>query len=154
MSRKTRTDYVGSARDRARQAATQIAPVAEQVKPLAKNTGEAAKRGLRRTRAWAAPQVERTGHVLQDSVAPKVSAMLSAAAQRIDPAKPARGRWRKPVGVATITAAVSAAVAYLRSRMKPQTTTADGGRAPAGASHNGRAPAEKGADLTEHTPAS
>src|SRR5260221_9258819 len=48
----------------------------------------AARRRVRKTRAWAAPQVEHAGQVLQDSVAPKVSALLSAAARRLEPAKP------------------------------------------------------------------
>lgn len=154
MSRKNTADYVGTARDRARQAASQLGPVAEQVKPLAKSTSLAARRGLHRTRAWAAPQVERTGHVLQDNVAPKVSAMLSAAAQRIDPGKPARRRWGKPLGVvATVTAAASAAVAYLRSRMRPQATPVGGGSSSEATVHNGQAPAES-AGVSERTSAS
>ena len=60
------------------QACENIGP-AERAKPLAKSTGEAARRGFLRTRAWAAPQVERSGQALQDTVAPKVSAMLSSA---------------------------------------------------------------------------
>jgi hypothetical protein len=105
-------------------AADQLKPMAAQVKPLAQSTGEAARRGILRTRAWAAPQVERSGQVLQDTVAPKVSAMLSSAAQRIDPAKPRRdGRWRLPVGIAAaIAAAASAAAAFLGNRKKTGTT--------------------------------
>ena len=92
---------------------------ADQVKPLAQNTGDAAKRTLLRTRAWAAPQLERTGHALQDNVAPKVSAMLTTAAQRIDPAKPKRGQWRLPVGIAAaLAAAASAAAAVLSQKAR------------------------------------
>lgn len=120
MSRKTRIYEASS--DRARQAAAQLKPAAAQVKPLAKSTGAAARRGVRRTRVWAAPQVERTGQVLQDSVAPKVSALLSSAAQRIDPAKPQRSRWRKTAGIAGLTAAASAVAALVRNRMKPGAT--------------------------------
>lgn len=115
MSGKKRTE----AWDRAQKATERIKPVAEQMKPLAKSTGQAARRQLFRTRAWAAPRVERTGKVLEDTVAPKVSSMLSSAAERIDPAKPKRGRWRLPVGIATaVTAAASAAAAVLRKRSK------------------------------------
>ncbi|HXP20648.1 MAG TPA: hypothetical protein VN840_13480 [Streptosporangiaceae bacterium] len=138
MSRKSRHSGLGSARDRARRAAAHVKPVAAQVKPLARSTGEAARHRVRKTRAWAAPQVERTGQVLQDTVAPKVSAVLSSAAQRLDPAEPRRRQWRKRIGAATITAAASAAAALLRSRRKPDGATpadADGPEfaAPAGA---------------------
>ena len=105
---------------RARQTAQDAKPVAAQVKPLANDTKAAASRGLRKARAWAAPQVERTGQVIQDSVAPaarrgvrkarawaapqvdrtgqviqdtvapKVAAALHSSAQRLDPDKPKR----------------------------------------------------------------
>ena len=103
---------------RARQTAQDAKPVAAQVKPLANGTkaatgrglrkaqawaapqvertgqviqesvAPAARRGLRRARVWAAPQVDRTGQVIQDTVAPKVAAALHASAQRLDPGKP------------------------------------------------------------------
>lgn len=113
------------ARDRARKTAAQVKPAAAQVRPLAQSTQAAARRGVRRTRAWAAPQVERTGQVLQDSVAPKVSALLSSAAQRLDPAKPPRRRWRKVAGIATLTAVGSAIAAAVRNSRKPDVTTPD-----------------------------
>ena len=117
MSGDKRTE----ARDRMRKAADQIKPMAAHMKPLAKTTGEAARRQVFRTRAWAAPRVERTGKVLQETVAPKVSELLSEAAERIDPAKPKRGRWRLPVGIATaVAAAASGAAAVLRKRLKTQ----------------------------------
>jgi hypothetical protein len=87
---------------------------ADQVKPIAQSTGDAARRTILRTRAWAAPQLERTGHALQDNVAPKMSAMLSSAAQRIDPAKkPKTGQWRLPVGIAAALAAAASAAAAI-----------------------------------------
>lgn len=113
--------------DRTRKATDQIKPLADQVKPLAKSTGEAARKQWFRTRAWAAPRVERTGKVLQETVAPKVSDMLSEAAERIDPAKPKRGRWRLPVGIATaVAAAASGAAAVIRKRSKTQASAAEG----------------------------
>jgi hypothetical protein len=120
MSRKKETSQ---ARDRARRAAAQLRPAAAQVKPLVGGAGAVAKHGVYRTRSWAAPQVERTGQVLRDSVAPKISALLSSAAQRLDPAKPRHARWRNPAGVATVTATASAAAAYLRHRRKPDSAT-------------------------------
>ena len=128
MSPKNRS---GTVVDGARHAAAQLKPVAERAKPLARSTGQAARRQVLRTRAWAAPRVEHSGQVLQDTVAPKVSAMMSEAARRLDPAQPRQRRWAKPVGLlATLTAAGGAVAAYLRNRNKPaglpaQTGTAD-----------------------------
>jgi len=125
MSPKNRSETI---KDGARQAAAQLKPAAERAVPLAKTTGEAARRGILRTRAWAAPQVERSGQALQDTVAPKVSAMLSSAAKRIDPAQPRYRRWQKPVGLATLTAAAGAVAAFFgirRRQADPTMTAAD-----------------------------
>jgi hypothetical protein len=149
MSRKKETSQV---QDRARQAAAQLKPLAAQVKPLASSARAATKRGAHRTRAWAAPQVEHTGEVLQHRVAPKVSAWLSSAAQRLDPGKPRRARWRTPAGLATVTAAASAAAAYVRHRRKADsmTTPADADeQARAGEMRDGQAASRAGADV-EH----
>ncbi len=127
MSPKNKT---GTVRDSARQAAAQLKPAAERAKPIAKTTGQAARRQLLRTRAWAAPRVEHSGQVLQDTVAPKVSAMMSEAARRLDPAQPRQRGWRKPVGlVATLTAAGGAVAAFLRNRSKPVYPPAETGTA-------------------------
>jgi hypothetical protein len=116
MSRSKRIDKTGAAAaaafDRARQAAAQV-------KPLSSSAQAAAGRGLHRARAFAAPQVERAGQALEDSVAPKVSAMLSSAAQRLEPAKPRRRRWRKLAGISLLAAAASAVAAVVRNRAKP-----------------------------------
>lgn len=117
--------------DNARQAAAQLKPAAEKAKPYARSAGHAARRQLLRTRAWAAPQVERSGRALQETVAPKAAAMLkdtvgpkaasllSEAAKRIDPAQPRQRHWRTGLGLASVTAAVGALVAWLRGRVKP-----------------------------------
>jgi hypothetical protein len=104
-----------AASDRGRQAAAKL-------KPYASSARTAAGRGVHRTRAFAAPQVERAGQALEDSVAPKVSALLSSAAQRLEPPKPQRRRWRKLVGISLLTAAISAGVAIVRSRTTPDLT--------------------------------
>ena len=121
MSRTNRTQKVAaSAQDRAREVAAKLKPAAAQVKPLARNTQAAAQRGLHAGRSWAAPRVERTGHVLQTSVAPKVADMLSSAARRIEPEKPRSRRWWTLPGIAVLVAAgASAAAAALRKRSAP-----------------------------------
>ena len=127
MFRRKRNDEADTsasgAWDRVRKAAAQVMPVAARMKPLARSTGVAARRGVHRTRALAVPQVERAGQILQESVAPKVSALLSSAAERLEPAKPPRRRWRKLVGISMITAAASAVAAVVRIRKKPDPTT-------------------------------
>jgi hypothetical protein len=106
---------------------------------------------MRSTRAWAAPRVERTGQVLQDSVAPKVSAWLSTAARRLEPAKPHRSRWHKLAGFSGLGAAAGAAAALVRNRKKPDSATPAaatdaGNAAPATATSDGRATASTDAD--------
>jgi hypothetical protein len=118
MSRKSKrkheTGMVASGARAARQ-------MAAKVKPLARSTGATTARGMRKTRAWAAPQVEHAGQVLEDSVTPRVSAMLSSAARRLEPARPRSGRWRKLAGGSALTAAAGAVAALVRSRRKPDT---------------------------------
>ena len=126
MSRKGRNDEPGtkpsSPWHRAGQAAAQVKPVAVQLKPLARSIGAAARRRAYKTRAWQL-QVEHAGQVLQASVAPKVSALLSAAARRLEPAKPRRRRWRELVGVSMLAAAAGVVAAVVRNRRKPEVTT-------------------------------
>jgi len=153
MSRKERNQKARMAATGAgRRVAAQVKPVAAQIKPLAQSTGAAAIRRVRTTRAWAAPRVERTGLVLQHNVAPKVSAWLSLAARRLEPAKPQRARWRKLAGISALTAAAGAAAAFARNRMKRQSTTPEaetdtGDVAPAAAATDGQAMAGPGADV-------
>src|SRR6266567_300130 len=109
---------------RARQTAQDAKPVAAQVRPLANDTKAAASRSLRKARAWAAPQVDRTGQVLQDTVAPKVAAALHSSAQRLDPDKSRRNGWLKAAGITALLAAAGAIVAVLRRRAAPSATTA------------------------------
>jgi hypothetical protein len=108
---------------RARQTAQDAKPIAAQVKPLANDTKAAASRGLRKARSWSAPKVDRTGQVLQDTVAPKVAAALHSSAQRLDPDKPKRNGWRMAAGISAVLALAGAAAAALRNRIKPSATT-------------------------------
>jgi hypothetical protein len=142
MSRSKTTGKAGTAAaaalDRVRQAAAQV-------KPHASGARTAAGRGVHRARALAAPQVERVGHALEDSAAPKVSAMLSSAARRLEPPKPQRRRWRKLAGISLLTAAASTVAAAVRNRAKPDLT------APADADTDSAAPAAEVHDETART---
>ncbi len=88
-----------------------------QARPVTSSARTAARKGIVHARIWAAPRLEHTGHTLEDQVAPRMAAMLSAAARRIEPA-PARRRRRWPVLAAgLVTAAgLSATAAYLLKR--------------------------------------
>jgi hypothetical protein len=156
MSRKKRnqraTMAATGARRRARRVAAQVKPTAAHIKPIAQSTTAAATRGVRRTRTWAAPRVERTGLVLQDSVAPKVSAWLSLAARRLEPVRPHRARWRKLAGLSVLTAAAVAAAAFARNRKKADSIasmadTDAGNVAPAAATGDGHAMASADTDV-------
>jgi hypothetical protein len=98
--------------DRARGAAVKA-------RPLAGSLRAAAGRGVHGARAWAAPHLRTTGTALQDTVAPKVSAVLSSAADRLEPTEPRR-RWRKLAGISVLTAAGSAVAAVIRKRGEPR----------------------------------
>jgi len=145
--------------DRARQAAAQVKPVTARVRSLARSAGATARRRVRKTRAWAAPQAERMAQVLQGSVAPKVSALLSSAARRLEPARPRRRPWRKLAAIAVLAAAASAAAALVLNRRKPEVTTsaagADAGElAPAAQMRDGKARTGTGVDVDGRVSAS
>lgn len=123
MSRMKRNHEASGTLARARQTAAQVKPAAAHVQALASTAGAAARRRVYKTRAWAAPQVDRTGQVLQDRVAPKVSAVLSSAARRLEPAEPKRRPWRKLAVSSVLTTAASAVAAIVRNRRKPEAAT-------------------------------
>jgi hypothetical protein len=102
---------------RGRLMAARMKPAAASVKPLADSSAAVAKRSMIRTRAWAAPQVAHAGHFVQDSAAPKFSAMLFSAAKRLDPARRRGQRWRKVAGASAVGAA-GGMVAVTRIRRK------------------------------------
>jgi|SRR5690242_17829827 len=120
---------------RARQMAEAAKPVAAQVKPLASDARQAAGRGVYRARVWAAPQVERTGRVFQDTVAPKVADALQASAQKLDPGQPPHRSWRKGAAVVSIllAAAATAVAAMARKRKAQSAASVEAGEAAPGA---------------------
>lgn len=123
MSRTKRNHEASGTLGRVRRAAAQVKPTGAHVTTLASSAGTAARRRVRKTRAWAAPQVDRTGQVLQDKIAAKVAAVLSAAARRLEPAEPKRRPWRKLAVGSVGTTAVAAVAAVVLNRRKPQAAT-------------------------------
>jgi hypothetical protein len=159
MSRIKRNHETTSALDPARQAAAGLKPAAAHVKPLASRPAAAARRQVRRTRSLAAQQVDRTGQILQDSVAPKVSALLSPAARRLEPAEPKRRHWRKLAVGSALTAAASVVAAVVLNRRKPDVATpaeeADADKVtPTAKTRDGQARTRTGADADGRVPTS
>ena len=97
------------------------------VQPLAKRSSTAAKHRVRAARGQLAPRIERTGHALEETVAPKVASYLSTAARRVAPDVPRPSRWRAPSRMAGLAAAAGAAVAVVRHRQKPQSAGSPNG---------------------------
>jgi hypothetical protein len=122
-----------SAGGRTLQAARPIV-LARAAVPVAKTVGTAAREGARSAaawsaprvngaRAWTAPRIERSGLVIRDTMAPKISEMLTATARRVDVTAPRadvpapRRRWPMVVaGTALLAAVGAAAVVVLRRR--------------------------------------
>src|SRR5499427_5642160 len=130
-------------RQLAQQAAEAAKPVAAQVKPLASDARQAAGRGVYRARAWAAPQVHRTGEVLQDTVAPKVAAALHSSAQRLDPGEAPHRGWRKgAAAISILLAAAAAAVAAVAARNRKARAAMAGGEEAAPAADEANAGAD------------
>lgn len=108
------------ARQQARRAASQVGPFAASARVSARRGMYGARRGVRSARAWTAPRLDRSGHVLQNQVAPVVAAMLRRAARRIEPAKTRRRRWPfLAAGLVSATCAAAAAVFMNRRGAMP-----------------------------------
>lgn len=131
-----------------RQARQQARQAAAQAGPLASSAKVTAGRGVHRMRAWAAPRLESSGHALESRLAPRVSAMMSSAAKRVDPDPRKRRRW--PFLMAGLVALAAAAGAVVRrssatpwrsSQPQEDAVAADARTEPA-ANANGAAKAE------------
>jgi hypothetical protein len=104
---------------RAREAAAHMAP-------LARNAQLTAKQGVYSARVWAAPRLERMGRALQDDMAPRMSAMLSATARKVQPARPPRRRWPVLAAGMLMIAGGGAAAAVALSRRNAASVMAFG----------------------------
>jgi hypothetical protein len=93
---------------RGRRTAAQATPIA--------SAAQLGRHGVLRARIWAAPRLDRTGQALEFQVAPRVAAVLSATARRIEPVEPKRRRWPLVAGGLVVAAGLSATAAFLLSR--------------------------------------
>lgn len=97
-------------------AATAGRRAAAQAAPLAASAADMGRRGVYRARVWTAPRLDRTGQALEHRVAPRVAAMLSATAKRIEPVQPRRRRWPLVAAGVIAAAGLSATAAFLMNR--------------------------------------
>jgi hypothetical protein len=112
---------------RARKIAMQAAKLADQARPMTKSAALTARRRagtaaswagpkVGRFRAWMAVRATRSSVAVQDTVAPRVAAMLAATARRLDPPKPRSRRMPKMLAGTALLAAGAAAAAAMAMR--------------------------------------
>jgi hypothetical protein len=112
---------------RATKIAMQASKLADQARPITKNAAMSAKRQAGSAAEWAGPKVvtirtwmavraARGSVSVEESIAPKLAAMLEATARRLDPPKPRSRRMPKILAGAALFAAGCAAAAALAMR--------------------------------------
>ena len=117
---------------RARKIATQASKLADQAGPMTKNAArnarhragtaaDWAKPRVGRVRAWMAVRAARGSVSVQETVAPRLSAMLAATARRLDPPKPRSRRFPKVLAGTALLAAGAAAAAAMAIRNRQRT---------------------------------
>lgn len=115
-SEQVRAKAVKARRQARQQAGVAATKAAAQAAPLAATATLAARQGFHSMRAWTAPRLEQSGRALEKKVAPRMSAMLSSAARKIEPSRRTRRRWPFFVaGLVALGAAAGAAAAGWRS---------------------------------------
>jgi hypothetical protein len=145
-TRKRSADGLAGLRDRAAAGAQRAMPAAKnaipKAVPIARNAGTAvrhsaedaaawarprvdevtawAKPRVDDARSWAAPRLERSGHAVQETLAPAISEAMISTARRLEvkPARKPRG-WAKMLAVAMLIAAAASAAAAAVMRRRP-----------------------------------
>jgi hypothetical protein len=112
---------------RARKIAMQASKLAEQAGPMSKKAALTARRGaggaadwarprVGRARAWMAVRAARGSIAMQETIGPRVSAMLAATARKLDPPRTRSRRWPKLLAGTALLAAGAAAAAAMAMR--------------------------------------
>src|SRR5215472_5541871 len=127
MSGKRTAMPAADVQRRATKIAMQASKLADQARPITMNAAMSAKRQAGSAAEWAGPKVvtirtwmavraARGSVSVQESMAPKVAAMLEATARRLDPPKPRSRRMPKILAGAAILAVGCAAAAAMAMR--------------------------------------
>lgn len=116
---------------RARKIAMQASKLANQAGPVTRKATMTARQGaggaadwarprVGRVRAWMAVRAARGSVSVQESIGPRISSMLAAAARKLDPPKQRGRRWpRVLAGTALLAAGAAAATAMaMRNRQR------------------------------------
>ena len=99
-------DRVDRLRSVYRQGASAASVAVARIGPAARNTRAAAAERLLVARGWSAPRLRRAGTYVETELGPRLGAMLTSAAGRVEPPRPTR---RGRSAMVTTVAAVSAA---------------------------------------------
>src|SRR5262245_34457214 len=91
----------------------QAGRAADRVGPMASNAREVAAHKVIDARIWAAPKLDQAAHSVEDQLAPRVSAFLTQAAQRVDPAPVRSRKW--PI-IAMLCGLVAGAIGFVLYR--------------------------------------
>ncbi|MFI7146911.1 YtxH domain-containing protein [Nonomuraea sp. NPDC050022] len=140
------TTWMGRMKARAMRTGRQMTPMADQAKVMADQAKVVAAHRIEDARYWAAPRLEEAAHRVEDELAPKVSAMLINAAERIDPT-PRRSRGM-PVMI-LLTGIAVGALGYLFYRRNARQWTEHMKDSASDASQWAGDKADKTADATE-----
>ncbi|GII04818.1 hypothetical protein [Planobispora takensis] len=92
------------AKSQLKRAVGQVGPMAVHARDAAR---DAAAAKVLDARGWAAPRLDAAAHSFEDQLAPRITAMLSQAAAKVDPSPRSRSRW--PVVLLLTGVAVGAA---------------------------------------------
>jgi hypothetical protein len=120
ISKKQVTKGKGAVSAKATKARRQASDAASRVAPIAASARVTARQGMRSARNWTAPRLDRTGQVLEKRVAPRISAMLGAAARKVEPQRKRRVWPFLTAGFVTAAAAAGAAIRMRRGTMSTQ----------------------------------
>ncbi len=107
------TTWTGRMKAQAVRTGRRMAPMADHAKVVANRRVEDA-------RYWAAPRLENAAHRVEDQLAPKVSYVLTTAADRVNPARPKSRSW--PM-LTLMTGLALGAVGYMFYRRNAQQWT-------------------------------
>jgi hypothetical protein len=121
----------------------QASRLADQASPMTKRAALTARNGagsaaiwarprVGRLRAWMAVRAVRSSVAMQETVAPRLSAVLTAMARQLDPPRPRSRRWPKVLaGTALLAAGAAAATALVLRRRTTNMTLPPPVRPPA-----------------------
>ena len=90
-------------------------------KPRVDDAAAWAKPKVDDARSWAAPKLERSGIVVQETIAPAIADAMISAARAIDVKPVRRRRWARPAAITMIVAAMASAGAAIAMRRRPPT---------------------------------